>query len=144
MKSRGFTLIELLIVVVVAGILALMVYPSYEEQVRKARRADGKAAAAGLLLAQSKLRANCRFFAQSIGSDDDCQSTAASTVVGYRTTSEEGFYNLSIEASTASGVAYTIVADPTGVQADDTSCDPLKIEVNAANPNGLKTPTACW
>ena len=47
-KSRGslmggFTLIELMIVVAVVAILAAIAYPSYQEQIRKSRRAQAKA-----------------------------------------------------------------------------------------------------
>jgi type IV pilus assembly protein PilE len=39
----GFTLIELMIVVAVVAILAAIAYPSYQDQVRKSRRAQAKA-----------------------------------------------------------------------------------------------------
>lgn len=40
----GFTLIELMIVVAVVALLAAVAMPSYQDSVRKARRADAKAA----------------------------------------------------------------------------------------------------
>lgn len=41
--AAGFTLIELMIVVAVVAILAAVAYPSYQDQIRKSRRAQAKA-----------------------------------------------------------------------------------------------------
>ena len=40
LKLKGFSLIEIMIVVVIIGILASIVVPSYRDQVRASRRAD--------------------------------------------------------------------------------------------------------
>ncbi|WP_137887307.1 type IV pilin protein [Pseudomonas sp. 2FE] len=42
-SSKAFTLIELMIVLAVIGILAALAYPSYEEYVRRGKRAEVKA-----------------------------------------------------------------------------------------------------
>ena len=42
--QRGITLIELMIVVAVIAIITAVAYPSYQDHIRKARRAEGKTA----------------------------------------------------------------------------------------------------
>ncbi len=41
-KNRGFTLIELMIVVAIVAVLAAIAFPSYQNHLRKARRADAQ------------------------------------------------------------------------------------------------------
>lgn len=142
MKNKGFTLLELMIVVAIVGILAAVAYPSYLKSVQKSRRADGRAGIADIQLAQDKLRGNCAFYAQNIGAADVCGANGGATTVTGSSTSPEGDYNITITGAT--GVAYTISADPVNAQAGDTSCDPITFAVSAANPNGLKGPAGCW
>ena len=107
-SSRGFTLIELMIVVAVIGILAAVAYPSYQDSVRKSRRADGKTA-----LLQAVQVAE-RFFTRN--------NTYANAVADGP--SDEGHYNLTFVGDANS---FDITAAPAGAQASD-PCGNLTID----------------
>ncbi len=53
-NQQGFTLIEMLIVLAVVVILATIAYPSYQESVRKTKRAEGRAALMQLMQQQER------------------------------------------------------------------------------------------
>ena len=144
-SQRGFTLLELMIVVAVVAILAAVAYPSYLDSVRKSRRADGQAALANAQIAQQKLRSSCRFFAGTLGVADNCDATAAASTIRLSATSPDGWYSIAV--SNASATGYTITATGQNDQVNDkaggVTCT-LVLTVNAANPNGLRTPADCW
>jgi len=116
--SRGFTLIELMIAVAVVGILAAIAYPSYQDSVRKARRADAKSA---LLDAAQRQE---RFYSEN------SQYTAPLGTGGLNlsATTTDGYYTLAItnaDANTAGRIStFTITATPVAgtTQEKDTTC----------------------
>ena len=60
-RQRGFTLIEVMITVAIVAILAAIAFPSYQDSMRKSRRADSKNA---LTQAVANME---RFYAQNNG-----------------------------------------------------------------------------
>jgi len=143
-NERGVTLIELLIVVAIVGILAMVAYPTYQDSVRKTRRADALTALMSIQLAQENFRGNCPFYAQNIGSTNTCGVSAALSTVSASSTSRDGYYQLSVLANSASGNAYTIVATPQGAQVSDSACSPMTLAISSSNSTGLRSPVDCW
>lgn len=111
---RGITLLELMIVVVVVGILAAVAYPSYQNQVRKTKRADGKA----MLMEKAQQLERCytRFSSYS-GNDAACGIVLPDD-------SSEGHYAISVTRDASS---FTLSATPQGDQANDAACGVLRL-----------------
>jgi type IV pilus assembly protein PilE len=130
---RGITLMELLIVVVIISILAVIAYPSYQDQVRRSRRADGKATL--LDVSQRLERCYTRF-----GRYNDANCAVVLPVA-----SPENFYSIaSVGAITAA--TFTLAATPQGTQATDAQCGVLRL--TSAGQQGSQDTDAdangCW
>ncbi|WP_260295698.1 type IV pilin protein [Sedimenticola hydrogenitrophicus] len=142
--NRGFTLIELMIVVAVIGILAAIAYPSYEEQVRKSRRADATGALLGLAGALERRYTSTGSYA---GAGAGGGNTGAPTIFSTTSPVDGGTaaYNLTINTSNAS--TFTIHAAPTGPQAGD-KCGTLTLTQdgtrNVTGQSAGITANDCW
>jgi type IV pilus assembly protein PilE len=135
-NSKGFTLIELMIVIVVLGVIAAIAYPSFIDQIKKARRSDAKQA---LMDVAAKLEV---FYQDNKG-----YPTAASMVnLGFAAatfTSLEGHYTIGFNG-VPTATAYSIQAVPLGPQVADTACATYRLD-----QFGQKTVTGplgsrCW
>lgn len=72
-KTQGFTLVELMIAVMVVGILAAIAVPSYQESLRKSRRADAQGALLNFSNAMERqFTANNNYCGLSQAGDDSC------------------------------------------------------------------------
>ncbi|WP_454831864.1 type IV pilin protein [Pseudoxanthomonas wuyuanensis] len=129
--AAGFTLIELMIVVAVVAILAAVAYPSYQEQVRKSRRAQAKAD----IVEYAQLAE--RFF------------TVNNTYVGFdnglpiqspREAGATAHYGLNF-ATTQS--TFTITANAQGGQAED-KCGNLSLTQSGVKGNSAGELKDCW
>lgn len=139
--SKGFTLVELMIVVAIVGILSAIAYPSYRESVIKAHRTDGKAA---LLAAAQAME---RYYTEN----QNYASANLATI--YRTTSEEGYYDLTFSGGVtvnpiANTNSFTLEAAPTtkGGQNGDTRCGTFTLTHTGVKGVASASLTAaeCW
>jgi len=103
-KTRGMTLIELMIVIAILGIIVALGYPSYQEQMRKTRRAEGMSELLELADRMERHYSDVGTYDQADGSD----MTAAAI---FKATTSGGYYTLSVDAGT-NNVSYTIRATP--------------------------------
>lgn len=134
--ERGFTLIEVMIVVAIVAILATIALPSYQDSVRKSRRADAVLALQRIQIEQEKFRAECPNYASNVAGTRTCNDRG----LALATSSSDGYYTLALTVVTATG--YTAEATATGTQADDTGCPVLRLAV--ANLTLTRTPAECW
>ena len=105
--QNGFTLIDTLAAVAVAAVLSGIAMPSFESQVRKARRADVLAAVVQIQGAQERLRSRGTRYS-------DLAELGAAAV------SQAGHYALQITTFNADG--YELLATASGAQARDAEC----------------------
>lgn len=128
-NASGFTLIELMIVVAVVALLVAIAVPSYQDQVRKSRRAQAKADLAELMQIAER------------------HHTVNNTYTGFalpfsqspREAGSAKHYGFVIEEQSATDLQ--IVAEAEGGQAND-KCGDLSL-----SNKGVKlplTPDECW
>ena len=137
-KQRGFTLIEILIALVILGIVMSVALPGYQDSVRKSRRADAMRDLMELGARQE------RFYAAN-SSYTTTVDTAAGLDLG-RTTSAEGWYNLSIAACGGGSIAtcYVITASPTGAQLKDKGCLAMSLDNLGRRTSSGVLGNDCW
>ncbi len=131
--SKGFTLIEVMIVVAIIGILAAIAYPSYDEYVKRANRAEGQA-----LLNDAAARQE-RFFSQNFK-----YATGISALYGGEATtktSETNKYTLTVSTAAGDG-GYTLKAN---AQFSDVRCGDLTLNALGKKGNGgNRDEDYCW
>ena len=114
-SKQGFSLIELMIVVAIIGILASVAYPSYQESVRRGRRADAISALGNGAALQENIALQAT----------DGAYTSTTTDLWSGSASANGYYTMSIALDgVACGGApcFVLTATATGLQSGDTSC----------------------
>lgn len=137
--NSGLTLIELMVVLSIVAILSAIAYPSYVDHLRLGRRADGQAALMTVEAAQARWRVTHVAYTTTLGTEG----------LGLPATSPDGHYAIAIVQADAT--SYSATATPVGTQAGDSTCSPLRVDMNiqsdrdAGTPGqAVKRPETCW
>ncbi|OIR03328.1 fimbrial protein precursor [mine drainage metagenome] len=140
-SEQGFTLIELMIVVVIAGIIAAIAYPSYLQYVTKSNRSAAESYMLSVANKEEQFMLDMRQYFSVTSSA--CSNILTGTSLGI-TPSSNVSQNYSVDIcanNTATPYTYTITATPIGSQqTNDTKCGVLTL----AQDGTKGTVTACW
>jgi type IV pilus assembly protein PilE len=120
-SELGMTLIELMVVIIILGVLATLIFPSFEQQILKARRGEGITHLLRLKIQQEAFRIENISYAKT-----QQLSLPASDYYDFVVTD--------VAATT-----YTIIAKAKGSQMADKTCLTMQI-----NQSLNKAPTHCF
>ncbi|MGI4777786.1 MAG: type IV pilin protein [Janthinobacterium lividum] len=151
--QRGFTLIELMIVVAIVAILAAIAYPSYQESVRKGRRAEARTALLELMQQQERYmtqRGTYLVFSNASGTTSPPEATT--TFKTFSGDSSPSNYYLSAAlcpGSTSARDCIQVIASPTRPDAAVGSLNLTSTGVkdctgNASATGSAPNPQLCW
>lgn len=121
LMESGFTIIELMVVVIILGVLATLIFPSFEQQIVNSRRGDGITQLLRLKIQQEAFRVE--------------QNSYAKTEQLSLPSSE--YYTFAV--TNVSSTTYTIAAKAIGSQQTDKNCLTMQIDQSLN-----KTPAHCF
>ncbi len=143
----GFTLMELMIVVAVIGILSAIAIPSYQESVRKGKRAEGRAALTDLMLQQERFMTQSNSYCAFSNTGGVTAVVAGCATVPFKTFSGDSpispAYYLSAAACASTTIKECVVVTAAAVSADAEAGDLQILSSGTKTCTGTR-PSVCW
>jgi type IV pilus assembly protein PilE len=125
-KLKGVTLIELLVVVSIVGILAAILYPSYQQYTKRAHRAEAKT-----ILLEDAQYLERKF----------TEGNTYDVAIPFDQSPKDGTKDYTI-AVAADATTFTLTATPQGMMSDD-SCGSLTLN-HLGQKNSDGDVATCW
>jgi type IV pilus assembly protein PilE len=122
---RGFTLVELMVVLAIVAILAVLVFPSYLETMRKSRRVEGRVALLKALQQQEQAYTQRRSYIAFSSSSSDEDARQFTWYSGAQP--KESAYELSGEACAGEVIqnCISLIARPGTSKVQENYTDPI-------------------
>lgn len=155
-RHRGFTLIEAMIVVAVAGVIAMIAIPSYQDYVVRSKRAAARQVLqeAAQYLERNYTAAGCYNYADLASCLGQSGSATAQPPSLLRAPSEGRQSYVVGWSLTNSGQAFTLTATPCAVAGtcasgaettfNDATCGALSLTQTGSRSSTAGTLAACW
>ena len=132
--QRGMSLVELLVVVVIVGIIAMIGIPSYRGYMQRAQRTEAKDAL--VRLANNQERHYLQFNTYTVD-----LTQLGFDAVG---TTDDGKYNLTVNAADRQGFTATATPSATGGMAADSECASFTIDEAGTKTAAPDPNNRCW
>lgn len=126
--SKGFSLLEVMVVVLIIGIIAAIAFPSYNEHVRKSRRAAGVACVSAVAQQMERFYTANLTYDGAVANPASCHDNALN------------FYNIELDATPST---YTVRAVPTGAHSGD-ACGTLSVDQAGVQSATGTASSSCW
>lgn len=116
-QERGITIVELLIVMVIIGILTAIAFPTYDNHVRKGRRAEAQTLMMDIATKEQQFLLDARTYTDTIGVGGLNIATSGWTCAA---TCTNASYSIAVVAPIPPAPpTFTITATPQGAQVPD-------------------------
>ncbi len=142
-RIGGFTLVELMITVVVLAIIVGIAVPSYQQQVRKSRRADARNAILDLAGREERFLSISNSYSQT--------PADMGYAAPFPLTVNNGYYRLTVtvpDPNQAVTPSYIITATSFGPQVGDADCGTFTVnqlgQQAATTSGGAPNTATCW
>lgn len=146
LSARGFTLIELVVVVAIIGILAAIAYPSYQDSVRKSRRADAKAAVLELAQWMERNYTATNRYNRTVGDTADQTAAQMTAKLPFNQSPRDSTKAYDLDVSAVALNSFTLRAVPAGDQTND-PCKTLTVTNTGAkgvSVDATLSAAECW